>query len=176
MKKLKVKDVLSLIREDEKVNCNFTAYGIYYASSWNDGMRTAKDCLEGMNYNCLNAIVTGNLSIIQTIDMTQNMIQINAELVQQKGKKMIKRTSDCSFFLRTFYINKKDVIRNRAEHHSHINYEIEKSIGDLVLIRPSCLKDLQLEMPNKLLYSAMNLIADYTNNQFDCGCTFTMGW
>lgn len=58
MKKMKVKDVLSLMDDDTPVSCQLYAYGIFYASSYDDGMRTAADCRDRMNYDCLNARAT----------------------------------------------------------------------------------------------------------------------
>lgn len=58
MKKMKVSDVLSLMDDDTPVACEFYAYGVFYASSYYDGMRTAKDCRDRLNYDCINARVT----------------------------------------------------------------------------------------------------------------------
>lgn len=58
MKKLVVKDILNLIEDEEKVACNFYAYGVFYASSMDDGMQTVADCKDNLNYDCINARVT----------------------------------------------------------------------------------------------------------------------
>jgi len=56
-KKLLVKDILDIMDSDQVVNCVFYAYGVYYASSLDDGMQTPADCKKGLRYDCLNALV-----------------------------------------------------------------------------------------------------------------------
>lgn len=74
---MKVKEQLKLIEKDQKVNCVFYAYGIFYASSWDDGMVTAGDCLDGLNYTCMNAKV---LKINSSMDNPDRLV-IHAEIV-----------------------------------------------------------------------------------------------
>ena len=81
MKKLIVSDILNIMEDEEEVNCNFTAYGVHYASSWNDGMRTVADCKDRMNYNCIHALVTG-IRHVETFDHEHQMVQINASLTK----------------------------------------------------------------------------------------------
>ena len=80
MKKLKVQDILNVMSKDQEVECSFTAYGVSYASSWNDGMRTVQDCLDGLRYDCLNALVTG-IRLNRTVDNEHHFVQINGEIV-----------------------------------------------------------------------------------------------
>lgn len=79
--KLKVKDILSVMQGEQKVNCHFTAYGITYADSWNDGMRTVAECLDQLNYDCSNALVTG-ITLGETFDQEHRFIEINATLTK----------------------------------------------------------------------------------------------
>lgn len=59
-KKYLVKDILNLFTDDShEVCCMLYAYGVYYADTIKDGMKTVKDCKENMNYDCINAMVTG---------------------------------------------------------------------------------------------------------------------
>ena len=58
-KQLTVSDILNVMGDSQPVVCSFTAYGVPYADSYTDGMRTAKDCKEQLRYDCLNALVTG---------------------------------------------------------------------------------------------------------------------
>lgn len=75
-KKLLVKDVLNIIDDKQVVNCVFYAYGVYYASSFDDGMKTTADCKEGLRYDCLNAKV---LKINPSEDGSRQVI--HAEIV-----------------------------------------------------------------------------------------------
>ena len=56
-KTINVADVLGLMDDEQTVNCVLYAYGVYYGSSMNDGMKTAKECKEQMNHSCLKAKV-----------------------------------------------------------------------------------------------------------------------
>lgn len=56
-KKLLVKDILDIIDDSQVVNCVFYAYGVYYASSYDDGMKTPAECKSGLRRDCLNALV-----------------------------------------------------------------------------------------------------------------------
>lgn len=58
-KKILVSDILDLLDDGTKINCSFTAYGVSYADSWNDGMRTVADCKDRLRHECLNAHLTG---------------------------------------------------------------------------------------------------------------------
>ena len=58
-----------------------------------------------------------------------------------------------------------------------INYEIEISDGrGWVYVRGSRRDACCLKISPNRLADAMETIADYTNNELNCGCTFTMGW
>lgn len=74
---MKVKEQLKLIEKDQKVNCVFYAYGIFYASSWDDGMVTAEDCLDRLNYTCMNSKVS---KINISVDNPDRLV-IHAEIV-----------------------------------------------------------------------------------------------
>lgn len=77
-KKLLVKDILDTIIDDTNVDCRFYAYGIFYASSMADGMKTAKECKEGMNYDCLHAVVSSIWTNLE--DDGKCVIKIGSEL------------------------------------------------------------------------------------------------
>lgn len=81
MKKLTVKDILAVMDDKQEVNCHFTAYGITYANSWDDGLKTVAECKDGMNYDCINALVTG-IRHTETFDHQHQMVQINATLTK----------------------------------------------------------------------------------------------
>ena len=53
-----VKQLVKTMDDEENVVVLITAYGVHYADSYADGMRTAKDIKEKMNYTCINAKVT----------------------------------------------------------------------------------------------------------------------
>lgn len=74
---MKVKEQLKHIDKGQKVNCVFYAYGIFWASSLNDGMVTAGDCLDRLNTTCLNAKV----SRINPSDADPERLVIHAEVV-----------------------------------------------------------------------------------------------
>lgn len=57
-KKILVKDVLNLMMDEQEVICHLYAYGCFYGSTQNDGMKTVADCKEQMNNHCINALVT----------------------------------------------------------------------------------------------------------------------
>lgn len=76
-----VADILDMMDESLEVNCAFTAYGVQYASSWNDGMRTVADCKDRLNYDCIHARVTG-ICQNETGDGEHRFIQINASLTK----------------------------------------------------------------------------------------------
>jgi len=77
-KKITVKDVLELLNKDTKVCVMLTAYGVAYGNTYKDGMRTAADCLDKMNYNCINARV---FEISDRNIGVDNSIVIDAEIV-----------------------------------------------------------------------------------------------
>ena len=80
-KKIMVEDILNLMQDDEKVVVHIFAYGIHAADTYRDGMRTAKDCRENMNYDCLRAQV-GRISRDSIIDDPSNQfVSIAAEVV-----------------------------------------------------------------------------------------------
>lgn len=56
-KKLLVKDVLNIMDDSDPVNCIFYAYGVYYAQSLDDHLKTVADCKDGLRYDCANALV-----------------------------------------------------------------------------------------------------------------------
>ena len=60
-KKMNVEQMLHLVPQDEEVEIHFYAYGIWYASSWADGMKYSEECLKGLRYDCLEATVTAVL-------------------------------------------------------------------------------------------------------------------
>ena len=53
-----VKQLINKMDDTERVIVLLTAYGVHYADSYADGMRTAKDVKDRMNYDCINAKVT----------------------------------------------------------------------------------------------------------------------
>ncbi len=53
-----VKQLIKTMDDTEQVIVLLTAYGVHYADSYKDGMRTAKDVKDKMNYDCINAKVT----------------------------------------------------------------------------------------------------------------------
>ena len=57
--KAKVKDILNLIDDNDKVVVTMYAYGIYYGDTMSDGMTTALECKKNMNSTCMNSVVTG---------------------------------------------------------------------------------------------------------------------
>ena len=57
------------------------------------------------------------------------------------------------------------------------NYELDTTDGfDWVDIRKSGYDGVFLRVDKRSLADAMNTISIYTNDELDCGCTFTMGW
>lgn len=74
---MKVKEQLKLIGKDQKVDCVLYAYGIFYASSWKDGMETAEDCLNNMNSACINAKVLK----LNTSNADPGRLVVHAEIV-----------------------------------------------------------------------------------------------
>ena len=56
-KVLTVKTVLESLPPEDNVMVAYYAYGIQYADSWSEGMRTVADVLEQTRYDCLNAKV-----------------------------------------------------------------------------------------------------------------------
>lgn len=54
-KKLTVKRVLETLPKDDKISVQLYAYGITFANTWTDGMKTVGECLDRMNSDCLNA-------------------------------------------------------------------------------------------------------------------------
>ena len=74
-KVIQVKDVLDLFDDHVKVCFMIYAYGIYYGSTFNDGMKTAGEVKEQINTNCKNALVT---SIESSED---GYVVVSAELV-----------------------------------------------------------------------------------------------
>lgn len=57
-KKITVKDVLSMMPEDQKVIVEFFAYGMHYADNCRDNLPRVKDCLEHFRTDLLNAKVS----------------------------------------------------------------------------------------------------------------------
>ena len=57
-KKLTVKRVLETLPKKDEIVVAIYAYGMSYANTWTDGMRTVEECLDRMNYDCINAGVT----------------------------------------------------------------------------------------------------------------------
>jgi len=64
-----------------------------------------------------------------------------------------------------------DYIKSHQRHMTDtpINYEIGRGI-----ISASYIIDIRLTFGKSDLFDLMNEIADYTNNEFRCGCSFTM--
>lgn len=73
-KKILVKDILATMEDDEKVVITFFAYGIWYANSWNDNMRTVRDCKENLRYDCIVAQV-GRITV------KDGILNMGAEIV-----------------------------------------------------------------------------------------------
>ena len=82
-KKLVVSDILNAMEDNQKVICSFTAYGVGYANSWRDGMRTVSDCKDRLRYDCTNAVVTGvGYAVISDPDVPSRIVtEIYAEIV-----------------------------------------------------------------------------------------------
>ena len=81
VRKILVEDILNLMQDDEKVVVHIFAYGIHATDTYSDGMRTAKDCRERMNRQCLRALV-GRVFMDENIqDPNDKFIGISAEMV-----------------------------------------------------------------------------------------------
>lgn len=48
-KSIKVNDILDLMKDTDKVDIGFYAYGIKSCDTWEDGFRTVRDIREGMS-------------------------------------------------------------------------------------------------------------------------------
>lgn len=57
-KQILISDILNLMSDNHEVVCLLYAYGIYYADTQRDGMKTVAECKDQMNYDCLHALVT----------------------------------------------------------------------------------------------------------------------
>lgn len=82
-KEVVISDILNVMDEDQLVVCTFSAYGVGYADSWTDGMRTVKECKDRLRYDCLNSIVTG-VRYTMTSDKTVPsgiMVQLFGEII-----------------------------------------------------------------------------------------------
>lgn len=88
-------------------------------------------------------------------------------------------TKHISTFLKEFRTNHETFIANHCKNKSPINYEIElldySNTGECH-IKVSYCQNPKLTIGRASLLLAMDTIAGYTNNELDCGCTFTMGW
>lgn len=54
---MKVRNLLKLVRDDDYCNVVLYAYGIYYAETFVDGMRTVADIKEKLRYDGMQAKV-----------------------------------------------------------------------------------------------------------------------
>lgn len=80
-------------------------------------------------------------------------------------------TENVFSFIRNFKEVYPDFIEKHRRNKLPINYEIEDGA-----IRPSNIDGLEYYFDADYMEEAMKVIADWTNNVFGCGCTFTIGW
>jgi len=88
-------------------------------------------------------------------------------------------TKHISTFLKDFRENHQRFIELHKGFTDPINYEIELSYysdDGKCHIKVSCANSPRLTIDRRDLLVTMDTIADWTNNVFECGCTFTMGW
>ena len=88
-------------------------------------------------------------------------------------------TTHINTFLKDFRENHQRFIELHKGFTDPVNYEIEffaYSDDGKCHIKVSCVNSPHLTIDRASLLLAMDTIADYTNNELDCGCTFTMGW
>lgn len=84
----------------------------------------------------------------------------------------MKMTGNEFTFLRYFWDHhERGYIKTHSETNTPINYEI-----DDCKIRVGKYNAMVLIVEEDDLYRVMEVIADWTNNVFNCGCTFTIGW
>ena len=55
---MKLKQILKVTNPEQRVHVQVYAYGVFYASTLTDGMKTAKEVLDGVRKDILDAKVT----------------------------------------------------------------------------------------------------------------------